>query len=215
MTAGTVPHAVPGAPPNNHHGESAIAGGQRLAPLTPEECPPAILDISIAIAKAEGHGDFKAADIPDFVMTMARHGDLWLKHCEVTAQLFTGALEYRNVELALLRTAWLCKTPFVFAAHARALKRKCGCTSEDIERITLGSVAPGWDDYARAILRATEELHETAQISDETWAVLASRLTEKQLIELPILIGHIKGVCYVQNALRIGPMPGSRGLAER
>ena len=191
------------------------SAGQRLAPLSPDKCPQAVLDISIAIAKAEGHGDFKAEDIPDFVLTMARHSDLWVKHCELTAMFFTGALEYRDVELVLLRTAWLCQTPLVFSAHAKALKIKCGCTSEDIERITQGSAAPGWDDRSRALLRAAEELHEAARISDQTWADLAGKLNERQLIEIPLLAGHIKGVCYVQNALRIEAMPGSGRLAAR
>jgi alkylhydroperoxidase family enzyme len=186
----------------------------RLDPLPLEECSAAV-EVSLAIVEAEGHADFKAEDIPEFVTTMMRNPEIWLKHCDVTVQFFTGALEYRDVELALLRTAWICQTPFVFGAHVQALKRKCGCTSEDIERITVGSAAPGWDDHSRAILRATEELHETARISDETWAALASRLNDKQLIELPLLVGHIKGVCYVQNALRIRPAPGNQGLAAR
>jgi alkylhydroperoxidase family enzyme len=187
----------------------------RLEPLPLAACGDAALAISNRIASAEGHGEFRVEDIPEFVATMMRHPDLWLKHCEVTAQLFSGALAYRDVELALLRTAWLCQAPFVFAAHVQALKRQCGCTSEDIERITVGSSAPGWDPHSRAILRAVEELHDTAQISDATWAALASRLDDKQLIELPLLAGHIKGVCYVQNALRIRLMPGSAGLGTR
>src|SRR5438067_553883 len=67
----------------------------------------------------------------------------------------------------------------------------------------------------RAGLRATEELHETSTISDETWEVLARTLDDKQLIELPMLAGHTHGVAYVQNALKLRLMPGNQGLSAR
>ena len=118
-------------------------------------------------------------------------------------------------ELVLLRTAWLSKGAFVWGHHSQVAKKNCGFTAEDIERITIGSIAPGWDELDRAVLDAVEELDETCDICDETWAVLARHLDDKQLIELPILVGQMKGVVYSQNALRVRLMPGSLGLAAR
>jgi alkylhydroperoxidase family enzyme len=154
-------------------------------------------------------------DLPEFIATMLRHPELFRRQADLSAQLFAGALPFRLTELALLRTAWLGQGAYVWGHHSQLAKKNCGYTAGDLERITLGSTAPGWDELDRAVLRAVEELHETATISDAVWEVLARHLDEKQLIELPILVGQMHGVIYTQNALRVRLMPGSLGLAAR
>jgi alkylhydroperoxidase family enzyme len=154
-------------------------------------------------------------DLPEFIATMLRHPALFRRQADLSAQLFTGALPFRLTELVLLRTAWLGRGAYVWGHHSQLAKKNCGYSSEDIERITQGSTAPGWSELDRAVLRAVEELHETATISDPVWAVLAAHLDERQLIELPILVGQIHGVIYTQNALKVRLMPGSQGLAAR
>jgi alkylhydroperoxidase family enzyme len=155
------------------------------------------------------------SDVPEFIATMVRHRELFQRQADLSAKLFAGALPFRLTELVLLRTAWLCKGGFVWGHHSQNAKKVCGFTSEDIERIIAGSSAPGWDELDRAVLRAVEELHETATIGDATWAVLARHLDDRQLIELPILVGQMHGVIYTQNALRVRLMPGSLGLEAR
>jgi alkylhydroperoxidase family enzyme len=49
-------------------------------------------------------------------------------------------------------------------------------------------------------------------ISDATWAVLATHFDDKQLIELPIVIGQYHAVAYLQNALRMRLHSGNQGL---
>ncbi len=154
-------------------------------------------------------------DLPEFIATMLRHPELFRRQADLSAQLFAGALPFRLSELALLRTAWLSKGGFVWGHHSQIAKKNCGLTTEDIERIVIGSSAPGWDELDRAVLQAVEELDATSTISDACWEVLARHLDDKQLIELPILVGQMKGVVYVQNALRVRLMPGSLGLAAR
>jgi hypothetical protein len=46
----------------------------------------------------------------------------------------------------------------------------------------------------KAILRAVDELHGDAMISDATWQTLAKQLDERQLIELPIIVGQYQTV---------------------
>lgn len=88
-------------------------------------------------------------------------------------------------------------------------------TSDEIERVIQGSSAPEWPEHERAILRATEELRETAMISDATWAVLARSYNEQQLIELPIVVGQYQTVAYYQNSLRLRLRMGNDGLKSR
>ena len=185
----------------------------RIAPLGPDELGDDAIGTIAAVMQAQSLP--KRTDVPEFIATMIRHRELFQRQADLSAKLFAGALPFRLTELVLLRTAWLSKGAYVWGHHSQVAKKNCGFTSEDIERITVGSSAPGWDELDRAVLAAVEELDATSDISDETWEVLAHHLDDKQLIELPILVGQMKGVIYSQNSLRARLMPGSLGLAAR
>ncbi len=155
------------------------------------------------------------SDLPEIVRTMLRHPDLFVRQTDIGIQLLgQGTLPARDRELAILRVGWLCKAPYEWGEHVHIAK-KAGITSAEIDRITEGSAASGWDEHDQAILRAAEELHENAIISDETWNTLALRYNEKQLIELPILIGQYQTVAYYQNSLRLRLHEGNLGLKAR
>lgn len=185
----------------------------RIGPPDPAELDDNAVSVIDGVLAAQGLPSH--TDLPEFIATMLRHPDLFRRQADLSAQLFAGALPFRLTELVLLRTAWLGQGAYVWGHHSQLARKNCGYSTEDIERITQGSSAPGWDELDQAVLRAVEELHESATISDETWAVLARHFDERQLIELPILVGQMHGVIYTQNALKVRLMPGSLGLAAR
>jgi 4-carboxymuconolactone decarboxylase len=154
--------------------------------------------------------------IPEIMFTLCRHPELWGKVMTLSLQMQseTGILPPRDRQLAILRTGWLLQAPYEWGQHVQWSKA-VGITSEEIERVTQGSTAPGWTAHERAVLKAAEELRETAMVSDATWAQLAQRLDERQLFELLVLIGQFTTVAYFQNALRLRLEPGNAGLAAR
>lgn len=125
-----------------------------------------------------------------------------------------GLLPARDREIAVLRIAWLNQLPFVWGEHVR-LGHQAGLSTDEVERITLGSTAEGWNAHDRAILAAVEELRAQSDIADATWAVLAQSWSEGQLVELPVLIGQYQTLGYVQNVLRYPLWEGNPGLAAR
>jgi alkylhydroperoxidase family enzyme len=157
----------------------------------------------------------RLGNLPEIMRTMLRHPDLFARIADMGIQLLSkGALPGRERELAILRIGWLCQAPYEWGEHV-LIAKKLGITSEEIERITQGSHAPGWSEHEQAILRAAEELHEDARISDATWATLAKRFDERQLIELPVVIGQYQTVAYYQNSLRLRLHNGNHGLKAR
>lgn len=185
----------------------------RIAPLTPEELGQDALANMNNLRK--GISATASNKVTDYVATMMRHPELYQTHVAVALKLFNGVLTVRDRELAILRTGWLCQAPFEFGEHVKLGKRLASLTDEEIERVTQGSSAPGWSEHDRAVVRAAEELHTDAMVSDETWAVLAKSLDEKQLIELLMVVGHYQKVAFIQNSLRIRLTPDNRGLAAR
>jgi alkylhydroperoxidase family enzyme len=215
-----------------------LGDGPRIAPLEVDSLSPALqaiiarmIDVNAALGTydrgrlpevANPPGKVLPADdparlatLPEIIRTMLRHADLFAAQTDLGIQLIArGALSARDRELAVLRVGWLCRAPYEWGEHVNVAK-KVGIEDDEIERVTQGSAAPGWSDADRAILRAVEELLADAMISDATWATLAERLDERQLIELPILVGQYQAVAYYQNALRLRLHQGNAGLLAR
>ena len=185
----------------------------RIGPLSPDKIDDDAMESIAGVMRAQALPG--RSDVPEFIATMLRHPELFQRQADLSAKLFAGALPFRLTELVLLRTAWLSKGAFVWGHHSQLAKKACGFTAEDIGRIIAGSSAEGWGELDRAVLAAVEELDRSSTIGDETWAILARHLDDQQLIELPILVGQMKGVIYTQNALRVRLMPGSLGLEAR
>jgi alkylhydroperoxidase family enzyme len=221
---------------NSEQREALVLGnGPRLPPLQVSELTEDLLKIVTRMAQinsalasreqdtltdlvSDGTPEATAAavsNLSEIMRTMLRHPDLFVREIDIGIQLLTqGALPSRDRELAILRIGWLCQAPYEWGEHVLVAKH-IGVSSEDIERITRGSAAPGWGEQTQAILRAAEELFADAMISDETWATLSKRLDDRQLIELPILIGQYQVVAYYQNSLRLRLHNGNLGLKAR
>jgi alkylhydroperoxidase family enzyme len=185
----------------------------RIAALAQDQISKEAWDI---LNHVRGAISSKPADkMPEFTATVVRHPDLYRAHMELGLAFFKGALAVRDREIAIIRIGWLCQAPFEFGAHVKIGKREGKLTDEEVSRILVGSSAPGWSDKDRALLRAVEELTANAMIADETWAVLAKHFDDRQLIELPLLVGQYQGVAYLQNSLRIRLDPDNLGLSAR
>jgi alkylhydroperoxidase family enzyme len=184
----------------------------RITPLKASELGKEASETALAMRKAATGSS--SDEVTEFTATMLRHPALYRCHVALGLQLYRGALEPRDRELAVLRIGWLCKAPYEWGEHVK-IGKLVGLTPEEIERVIRGSTAPGWNEHERAIIRATEELLEDAMISDETWSILTKKLDEKQLIELPMLVGNYVALAYFQNSLRLRLIPGNPGLSAR
>lgn len=125
-----------------------------------------------------------------------------------------GSLPARDRELLILRVAWLAKSPYEWGEHVKIAKAS-GVANREIEDVIHGSAAPSWSEHDRALLRATEELHADAMISDGAWDVLKKAFDRRQLVEVPMLIGQYFATAYWLNAMRIPLRDGNIGLAAR
>lgn len=154
-------------------------------------------------------------DVPEFFGTMLRHPQLMMRQTEYATQLLRSELSPRHRQLAILRIGWLCQAPYEWSQHVKNGKMNAGLSDRDVQRLTEGASAVGWDEDDRAVVKAVEEMYEVAMISDSTWSSLTGFLNEKQLLELPLLVGYYQSVAYLQNSVRFRLMPGSQGLMAR
>ncbi len=121
--------------------------------------------------------------------------------------LAKSTLPARERELLILRIGWLCRAGYEWGQHV-VIGKASGLSEEEIARIPKGPDAKGWSEADRALLRATDELHADAFISDATWAELSKTWSTQQLMDLVFTVGQYNLVSMALNTLGVQPEPG-------
>jgi alkylhydroperoxidase family enzyme len=143
--------------------------------------------------------------------TLVRHPRLFRRWLPFGGVLLSGSIPARERELMILRTAVRCAAEYEWGQHVR-IAAAAGVTEAEIARVLEGPEAPGWDPFDAALLRAVDELHDDSCISDRTWAALAARYDEQQLVELPMLVGQYHLVAFTLNSLGVQREAGVAGF---
>ena len=152
--------------------------------------------------------------VPRIFRTLVRHPKL-LKRWMVFGNhiLAKSTLPPRERELLILRIGWLCKAEYEFGQHVR-IGRSAGLSDEEIERVGAGPDAPGWSSADATLLRAVDELHSDAFISDATWQELAQRYEVQQLMDLVFTVGQYNMLAMALNSLGVQPESPVEGFPE-
>ena len=122
-------------------------------------------------------------------------------------------IPFRDKEILILRTAWLSRGDYIWGRHY-VRGKESGLTDEEIERITEGPGAAGWDDFDATLLRAADELHTSRFVSDATWNALSARYSEDQVREVVMIIGDYTQLAMFQNSLGAQLPEGYEGLPD-
>ena len=170
------------------------AHGPRVPPLPTDEW-----DEDAFAALRAAFGD-EAADrllaagpdaprVPNVLTTLMRHPKLTGPLLVYNAVLLNRpVLEPRWRELMILRVAWRTRSTYEWVQHVR-IAQACGITPKEIDAIGHGSDADLWSPLDADLLAATDQLIDRYRIDDATWARLAERLDERQLMEVAFVVG--------------------------
>jgi alkylhydroperoxidase family enzyme len=125
-----------------------------------------------------------------------------------------STLPPRDRELLILRIGWLCRCEYEFGQHV-VIGKEAGLSDEEIERIARGPDATGWEPFDATLLRAADELHGDAFLSDETWQALAQRYDTRQMIDVVFTVGQYNLVSMALNSLGVQLDEGFPGFPAR
>jgi 4-carboxymuconolactone decarboxylase len=132
--------------------------------------------------------------------TFANHPKLLKRWLVFGAHVLSKSeLPERDRELLILRTGWRCQSRYEWGQHV-AIGRRVGLSPDEVQRVVEGPDAAGWDPFDATLLRAADELHDAATISDATWAALAERYDTHQLLEVPFTVGQYHLVAFALNS---------------
>jgi 4-carboxymuconolactone decarboxylase len=170
----------------------------RIPPLPVEGRDPEVDELLAGYRRPDG------SELNIFT-TLARHPRLLKRWGAFGGTLlYRGRLGARDRELLILRTGYLTRAHYEWGQHVE-IGRAAGLSDDEIARVAEGSAAEGWSSEDATLLRAADELHRHARISDATWAALSERYDEQQLIEVCMTVGQYHLVAFTLNSLGVEP----------
>jgi alkylhydroperoxidase family enzyme len=197
----------------------------RLAPLDPPQWDDEILDALGAFPRGlqfvltqweSDDGDPRGRNV---LGVLARYPALARAFLTFNNHVATGStLQARDRELLILRIAWLREAEYEYLQHV-ILGMRAGLTEAELARIPDGPEDAAWSEEDADLLRASDELYADACISAATWARLAQRYNEQQLLDIVFLVGCYETVAMMMKTVAIpleeGVPPLDAALLER
>ncbi|MCU1361750.1 MAG: hypothetical protein JWN99_3039 [Ilumatobacteraceae bacterium] len=141
-------------------------------------------------------------DVVNVFATLVRHPDLFEAWRPFARALAHGTLPARDRELVILRTACVCQGEYEWAQHV-ITARDLGLDDDDFDAVRAGPDDAHWSTHDAALLRSVDELHAHSIIGDATWSVLSVHYDDRQLIELPMLVGHYHLMAFTLRSLGV------------
>jgi 4-carboxymuconolactone decarboxylase len=189
----------------------------RISPVLPAEWTGEVLDAVSAFPNGR-----------DFVLSRHRLGEspggmnalgTMLRHPALAKAFLTfnnhisvaSSLSKRIRELLILRIGWLRQAEYEFIQHL-VLGARAGLSAAELERVQLGPDAPGWDPDDAGLLRAVDELHADACISEATYARLSRKLDAAQLLDLVFTVGCYDVLAMAFKTFGVALEPGTTPL---
>ncbi len=178
----------------------------RIAPLDP--LTPAAAEILDGIVGAPD------GSVLNIFGTLAHRPDLLQPFLALGGHLLLeGRIPGREREIVILRIGAKAAAVYEFGQH-RLIGAQSGLSEAEIAALAGPVDAGAWSDDDRALITLADELSDDDSVSDATWAALARRWDEGQLVELLLLAGYYRMVSGFLNGVGAqldGGVPGWPG----
>lgn len=173
-----------------------IAQSPRIAPLEPPYAP----DIDAALRKWMPPG----AELEPLKLfrTLNVHEELASRMRPLGAGILGhGRVAPREREIVIHRTCARAGAEYEWGVHVLAYGKPLGLTDAQIAAtVNGGADDAAWSACDALLIELSDELYDTATVSDELWAKLAASFAEDQLLELLVTAGWYRLISYVINA---------------
>jgi len=118
------------------------------------------------------------------------------------AILFKGDLSPKLRELAILRVGHITGANYAWTQHV-SIATRVGVAQTQIDGIGGWAESKAFDDRERAVLRYTDEVTQNVRASEGAFLALREFLSEKETVELTIVIGYYNMVSRVLESLQV------------
>lgn len=183
----------------------------RLAPLKQDE----ITDEVRAFLSRWSGGIFKNVNVNPPLLTFAHHPQLAGVFSQFNIHLLSSStLPVKQRQIAIMRTAWICKATYMWSSHLRTCI-SCGLKPDMYKPIQVGASDPYFTDFERTIIRATEELVNDRRVGDTNWQALSVEWNNQQMLDFLFTVGCYVAVAGVMRSTGVEREPELLELAEK
>lgn len=114
-------------------------------------------------------------------------------------------IDGRCRELIIMRIAILNRCDYVLKTHAAQYALKEGLTREQVDRLGDWNASNLFDARQRALLAYSDAMTRDIEVPDDVFAEVRKHFTERQTVELTMLVGAYNMLTRVLNALKVDP----------
>ena len=191
----------------------------RIPPRPPSEWDAEVRDALSVMMRREGAeagkgGQGGAPRVVNALAVLMRYPALAKAFLTFNRHLLSASsLSERIRELLILRIAWLRRAEYEWAQHV-VLGARAGLRKEEIEALKEGPDAALWAPADAAVVRAVDELHADACITDATWDQLSKTLDQRQLMDLVFTVGAYDLLAMAFKSFGLELDPGLEGFSS-
>ena len=173
-------------------------------PLIEEKAHPELAD---AIGKIKGARGGRLINIYRLMLHSPALANAWFDLNQ--AARYGTEIDGQCRELAIIRVAILNDVEYVVRAHGPAYALKEGLTPEQVAAIANWQSSNLFSAPQRALLAYTDAMTRDIVVADEIFAELRKHFSERQTVELSMLIGAYNMLTRFLKALKVDPEPSA------
>jgi 4-carboxymuconolactone decarboxylase len=171
-------------------------------PLIEEKEHPELAD---SIAKIKGARGGRLINIYRLMLHSPALANAWFDLNQ--AVRYGTQIDGQSRELAVIRVAILNDVEYVRRAHGPAYALKEGLTPEQVDAVANWQPSKLFTEQQRALLAYTDAMTRDIAVPDEVFADVQKYFTERQTVELTMLIGAYNMLTRFLKALQVDPEP--------
>ena len=171
-------------------------------PLIEEKQHP---ELSEVIAKIKGARGGRLINIYRLMLHSPALANAWFELNQ--AVRYGTEIDGQCRELAVIRVAILNKVEYVVGAHGPAYALKEGLTPEQVDALADWETSNLFSEKQRALLAYTDSMTREIDVPDAVFAKVREYFTERQTVELTMLIGAYNMLTRFLKALKVDPEP--------
>jgi 4-carboxymuconolactone decarboxylase len=162
-------------------------------------------ELAELIAKIKGARGGRLINIYRLMLHSPALANAWFELNQ--AVRYGTEIDGQSRELAVIRVAILNDVEYVRRAHGPAYALKEGLTPEQVNAISDWQASPLFSTSQRALLAYTDAMTRQIDVPDGPFNELRKHFSERQIVELTMLIGAYNMLTRFLKALKIDPEP--------
>jgi alkylhydroperoxidase family enzyme len=162
-------------------------------------------ELAESIAKIKGARGGRLINIYRLMLHSPALASAWFELNQ--AVRYATEIDGQSRELAVIRVAILNDVDYVQRAHGPAYALKEGLTPEQVVAVGNWQASNLFNDQQRALFAYTDAMTQQIDVPDAVFAELRKHHSERQVVELTMLISAYNMLTRFLKALKVDPEP--------